>query len=71
MQHPTTREGPTFTQLNDVFYNVNDYADLGQVVPTPGADIPYARKVPIGGNYDRFPEGPQNRASSWRHSAIS
>jgi quinoprotein glucose dehydrogenase len=42
-------------QLNYVFYNVNDYADLGQMVPSPpGSDIPYERKGPIRGNYDRF-----------------
>lgn len=42
-------------QLNYIFYNVNDYADLGQMVPTPpGSDIPYERKGPIRGPYDRF-----------------
>jgi quinoprotein glucose dehydrogenase len=42
-------------QLNYVFFNVNDYADYGVMVPTaPGSDIPYQRKGPIGGNYDRF-----------------
>ena len=45
-------------QLNYVFFNVNDYADLGQMVPTkPGSDIPYERKGPISGNYDRFADG--------------
>ncbi len=42
-------------QLNEVFFNVNDYADLGQMVPTPpGSDIPYERRGPIRGPYDRF-----------------
>jgi quinoprotein glucose dehydrogenase len=42
-------------QLNEVFYNVNDYADLGQMVPTaPGSDLPYERRGPIRGPYDRF-----------------
>jgi quinoprotein glucose dehydrogenase len=41
-------------QLNYVFYNVNDYADLGRMVPTPDGDIPYERKGPVRGNYDRF-----------------
>ena len=41
-------------KLNLVFYNVMDYADMGQMVATPGGDIPYERKGPVRGNYDRF-----------------
>lgn len=49
-------QGGTYDpQLNYVFYNVNDYADLGQMVPTkPGSQTPYERRGPIGGAYDRF-----------------
>ena len=42
-------------QLNYIFYNVNDYGDLGQMVPSPpGSDLPYYRHGPIRGPYDRF-----------------
>jgi glucose dehydrogenase len=42
-------------QLNYVFYSVNDFADVGQMVPTPpGSPLPYERKGPLHGPYDRF-----------------
>jgi glucose dehydrogenase len=50
-------QGGTYDpQLNYVFYNVNNYADIGQMVPTkPGSDIPYERRGPLkGANYERF-----------------
>lgn len=49
-------QGGTYDpQLNYIFYNVNDYADLGQMVAMPaGSPLAYQRKGPIGGNYDRF-----------------
>jgi glucose dehydrogenase len=49
-------QGGTYDpKLNYVFYNVNDYADYGQMVPTaPGSQVPYERSGPIGGHYGRF-----------------
>lgn len=47
-------QGGTYDpQLNYVFYNVNDYADFGQMNPTPDGPIPYQRK-----GYARFAAGP-------------
>jgi quinoprotein glucose dehydrogenase len=42
-------------QLNLVFYNVGNIADIGSMQPTqPGADLPYQLHGPSGGGYERF-----------------
>ena len=45
-------------QLNYVFYNTIEVADVGQMVATEaGSDLAYKRSGPDGGGYDRFWDG--------------
>jgi quinoprotein glucose dehydrogenase len=42
-------------QLNLVFYNVSNIADIGSMQPTqPGTDLPFQMHGPSGGGYERF-----------------